>query len=78
MIIKIANLLPAGVKVKINAGNLDGYAKKAQSTLMHGKFDSSNAETTNSEIEVGESFNCSMPEYSFAVIRIKTDAKKKK
>ena len=78
MIIKLVNLLPAGVNLKINAGQLGGYEKNAQVTLMHGNFDSRNAETVNNEIEVGESFNYSMPEYSFAVIRIKADAKKKK
>lgn len=78
MIIKLVNLLPAGVNLKINAGQLDGYEKNALVTLMHGKFDSRNAETVNNEIEVGESFNYSMPEYSFAVIRIKAEAKKKK
>lgn len=78
MIIKLVNLLPAGVNLKINAGQLGGYEKNAQVTLMHGNFDSRNAETVNNEIEVEESFNYSMPEYSFAVIRIKADAKKKK
>lgn len=77
IILKLVNCLPSSVKLDINLGSIDGYQSKAVKSVITGNYNERNLKPSVSDIEVSDKFDYELPKYSFTVIRIKKDAKKK-
>lgn len=77
LIVKLVNLLPVAVKAGVELPSLEGMNTTATKTVLTGKPDDKQARPTSSTMEVAENFAYELPAYSFTVIRINKQLKKK-
>lgn len=70
-ILKISNLLPVELNSKINLNGIPVQAGTASWQILTGKQNEENIKPQNRTIEVGQTFDCTLPAYSFSVIRMK-------
>lgn len=75
LIIKLANLLPMEVKAEIDLAPYKIKESTASLTLLKGKPADLDALPEERTMTVNESFDYSLPAYSFSIIRLKTDIK---
>ena len=71
LIVKIVNMLPVTVTTNVNLEGAGNLAPSAQRYVLAGEPDSKTAKPVVDSITVGTTFPCSVPAYSFTVIRIK-------
>jgi alpha-L-arabinofuranosidase len=76
LIVKMVNLLPVAVNTKVNLEGMGTIIPSAIRTVLTGTPDDKKARPVSDNIIVGKDFSCSLPAYSFTVIRIKTTEKK--
>ena len=70
LIIKLVNLLPQTVTMKLNLAGFDNFNKEAQLSVLSGNPTDSKAAPKNSTLTVGEQTTYELPAHSFSVIRI--------
>jgi len=72
LILKMVNMLPVTVNTKVNLEGIGEMMPSAMRTVLTGTPDDIMARPVTDYIEVSKDFPCSLPAYSFMVIRIKT------
>lgn len=77
LIVKLVNLLPAEVNMKLSLGNLANFDKSATLSVLTGKPSDRRAEPKESKLNVSEEMTYEMPAYSLSVIRIPATSAKK-
>lgn len=70
LIVKLVNLLPASVNMKLNLGDISGYQHEASLSVLTGKPSDKDSKPTYSKIPVSETTDYELPAYSFCVIRL--------
>ena len=70
LILKLVNLLPVEVNVRIKLEGNGAVPSNAAKTILTGDPDDRNARPVTSEIRVSEDFQCVLLDYSFTLIRI--------
>ncbi len=73
LIVKMVNLLPVEVNTDVVLDGVTGVKSDAVHTVLTGAPDDRNARPETGTIQVGETFNCSLPAYSVSIIRIETE-----
>jgi len=71
LIVKLVNMLPVAVKANVILNGVDDIRSQATRTLLTGLPADKNARPVTDQIAVGSEFPCTLPSYSFTVIRIK-------
>ena len=77
MIVKLVNLLPVSVNASMTLPSLEGMNTTAVKTVLAGKPTDSQARPVSGTVEVSEQFAYELPAYSFTVIRINKQIKRK-
>ncbi|MGQ1890938.1 alpha-L-arabinofuranosidase C-terminal domain-containing protein [Thermophagus sp. OGC60D27] len=77
LMVKMVNLLPVKIEVKLKINGWDDFSSKAICTLLTGHPDDTKARPVEKEIAVSNTLDHVLPAYSFTVIRI-PDIKMKK
>ncbi len=72
-ILKICNLLPVELHSKINLNGVPVQEGSATWQILTGKQDDEKAKPQSQSIVVGQTFDCTLPAYSFSVIRMKAE-----
>ncbi len=72
LIVKMVNMLPVAVNAKVSLDHAGTVNPTAERTILTGKPDAKNAKPVIDNIPVANDFSCSLPAYSFSLIRIKT------
>ncbi len=72
LIIKLVNILPVEVNTKVNLEGAENIVSKATKTVLKGAVGNVSVMPETGTISVGKEFICSLPAYSFTVIRVKT------
>ncbi|MDP4274922.1 MAG: alpha-L-arabinofuranosidase C-terminal domain-containing protein [Bacteroidota bacterium] len=70
LIVKLVNLLPVAVNTDVNLKGVGAIDSTATKTVLSGRPVDKNVKPLVENISVGENFNCSLPAYSFTLIRI--------
>jgi len=71
LIIKLVNLLPIEINTKVKMNGAGDVNPSASLTLLTGAPSNKKVEPVTSALLVSDNFNCSLPAYSFTLIRIK-------
>jgi alpha-L-arabinofuranosidase len=71
LIVKMVNILPIAVNTQIKLEGIDAIMPSAIRTVLTGTPDDNKARPVTGNIAVSNNFSCSLPAYSFTVIRIK-------
>ena len=72
IIVKMVNMLPVAVNAKLNLEDVGEIMPSATRTVLTGAPDDNKARPVADNITVSKDFPCSLPAYSFTVIRLKT------
>jgi Alpha-L-arabinofuranosidase len=72
LIVKLVNVLPVEVNTKVNLQGAATILPTAVKSVLTGNINEKNQKPETSTITVGKEFGCTLPAYSFTVIRIKT------
>lgn len=73
LIVKLVNMLPVEVNTKVNLEGLGVLNPSAIRTVLTGTPDDKKARPVIDNIAVNKDFPCTLPAYSFTVIRIKAE-----
>jgi hypothetical protein len=73
LIVKMVNLLPVVVNSQVKLEGIDAINPSAIRTVLTGTPDSKNDRPVTDKILITKDFRCSLPAYSFTVIRIKSE-----
>ncbi|MDP2890731.1 MAG: alpha-L-arabinofuranosidase C-terminal domain-containing protein, partial [Bacteroidota bacterium] len=73
LIVKLVNMLPVEVNTKVNLEGLGDLHPLAIRTVLSGTPDDKKARPVIDNIAVNKDFPCTLPAYSFTVIRIKAE-----
>lgn len=73
LIVKMVNLLPVVVNSQVRLEGFDDINPSAIRTVLTGASDDKNAKPVTDNFLVSKEFRCSLPAYSFTVIRIKPE-----
>lgn len=73
LIVKLVNMLPVEVNTMVNLAGLGDLNPSAIRTVLTGTPDDKKARPVIDNIAVSKDFQCSLPAYSFTVIRIKSE-----
>ncbi|WP_234367781.1 alpha-L-arabinofuranosidase C-terminal domain-containing protein [Parabacteroides pacaensis] len=74
VIVKLVNLLPVSIQTDVKLDGLTNLASTGSRTVLTGEISSKTAKPVSDSIPVGPEFSCSLPAYSFTVIRIKINS----
>ncbi|KXT37512.1 alpha-L-arabinofuranosidase C-terminal domain-containing protein [Bacteroides thetaiotaomicron] len=77
VIVKLVNLLPVSIETDVRLPGMDGIQSSATRTVLAGAPETTPLPVTDT-IEAGTSFKQELPDYSFTVIRLKTQKGKNK
>lgn len=77
LILKLVNLLPVGVNARMELPSLEGMETLARKTLLTGQPSDRQVRPVSGTLEVSEQFAYELPAYSFTVIRIPKQLKRK-
>jgi len=77
IIVKMVNMLPVAVNAKVNLEDIGEIMPSATRTVLTGVPDDNKARPVADNIAVSKDFRCSLPPYSFTVIRVKTNTREK-
>jgi alpha-L-arabinofuranosidase len=72
IIVKMVNMLPVAVDAKVNLEDVGEIIPSATRIMLTGAPDDNMARPVADNIAVNKDFPCSLPAYSFTVIRVKT------
>ncbi len=72
LIVKLVNMLPVEVNTKVNLEGAGSILPSAVKTVLTGDINNKRAKPEVGTIAVSKEFPCSLPAYSFTVIRVKT------
>ncbi|MDP4269662.1 MAG: alpha-L-arabinofuranosidase C-terminal domain-containing protein, partial [Bacteroidota bacterium] len=72
LIVKLVNILPVEINTKVSLEGVGTVLSSAVKSVLTGNINEKNQKPEISTITVGKEFNCTMPAYSFTVIRMKT------
>jgi len=72
LIVKMVNMLPVAVNTQIKLEGIGAISQSAIRTVLTGAPDDKSARPVTGSIAVSSDFPCSLPAYSFTVIRINT------
>jgi alpha-L-arabinofuranosidase len=73
LIVKMVNMLPVTVNTKLNLEGMGAMMPSAMRTVLTGTPDDIMARPVTDNIAVSKDFPCSLPPYSFTVIRVRTN-----
>lgn len=73
LIVKLVNLLPVAVNTQVKLEGTGPIQPSASRTVLTGTPGDKKARPVTSNIAVSNDFSCSLPAYSFTLIRIKTN-----
>ena len=73
LIVKLVNMLPVAVNTKVNLEGIGVINASAIRTVLTGTPDDKKAKPVTDNITVSKAFPCSLPAYSFTVLRIKQE-----
>jgi Alpha-L-arabinofuranosidase len=76
LIVKLVNILPVEVNTTVNLEGPEVIVPTATSTVLRGTVGDTNVKPEGETITVSKKFSCSLPAYSFTVIRIHPIKKK--
>jgi alpha-L-arabinofuranosidase len=77
IIVKMVNMLPVAVNAKINLEDVGEITPSATRTVLTGAPDDNKARPVVDNIAVSKDFPALLPQYSFTVIRVKTNTREK-
>ena len=75
LIIKLVNVTPLATPLTINAGDVSAYAPQASVYTLSGQPSDKGNQPEESSIDVAQQINCTLPPYSFTVIRLAQQGK---
>ena len=73
LIVKMVNMLPVAVNTTVNLEGMDAIGTSAIRTVLTGAPGDKKARPVTDQIKVSGEFPCTLPAYSFSVIRIKPE-----
>jgi alpha-L-arabinofuranosidase len=71
LIVKLVNMLPVAVNTSVRLDGMSDFRSLATRTVLSGSPTDKKARPVNDQISVSREFPCTLPAYSFTVIRIK-------
>jgi hypothetical protein len=78
VIVKLVNLLPVSVEVTADLSSVISAEQPATVTVLAGQPADKDSKPVTEQATVGSEYTCSLPAYSFTVIRLPKQTTKKK